>query len=99
MSQIGFIKNSYDGATRITRSEDPYEFQVLTNPEGDDDQMTLSTHFTDDPEEAYAWAGHLKFAEEVMFWDWIIHYSDGTKEYAFRSIWLENGVPESTVSN
>lgn len=87
-----------DGDTvRTARAADPYEFQYLiwNDEEG---SGTLYTQFTDNPNEAMAWAGQLKFDEEIMCWDWIVHYADGSREFVMRSLWVEDGgVPEDTT--
>ena len=99
MSTLNIIQNTSDGSTKTARTVDPYEFQMLYPGEAEG-TVTLSQWFTDNPDEAMQAAGQLKFDEEVIVWDWLVNYSDGTREFAFRSIWLEDGeIPEDTRCN
>lgn len=82
---------------RTARIENPYEIQyfVWDNERGGG---TLYKQFTDNPNQAVAWAGQLKFDEEVMVWDLIVHFSDNSREFVMRSLWIEDGVvPEDTT--
>ena len=76
---------------KAARAYDKYEFQLCLI--GDDGSVAIQQEFTDDYSQAMSWAGQLKFDEEVSLWDWIVHYADGSWDFAFRSIWLEDPTP------
>lgn len=80
---------------KAARSVDPYEIQLAyINAEG---QLLTQKEFTSDANQAMAWCVQLKEDPEVFAWEWIAHYADGTREFAMRSIWIDNGeIPEDT---
>lgn len=95
MTALNIVKNTSDGSTKAARMEDPHEFQyILWNKETEGGE--LYHQCTDNPNLAMEWAGQLKFAEDILAWDWIIHYADGTSEFVMRSIWMSGDVPADT---
>ena len=86
---LHFIQNG--DSCKAARTQDRYEFQTCII--SDDGGITINRGFTDDWQQAMNFAAQLKFDESVDIWDWMVHYADGSQDFVFRSIWLEDGIP------